>query len=95
MSTKIEHDAPYTRAETCTTLECTAPRIRTNALKCTAHEIVYRANAKIRANERKIAAAAAANVATKTRRRVAKTNVVANVDANGLRTTRPVVSKIA
>ena len=90
MSTKIEHDAPYTRAETCTTNECSKPRIRTNALKCVEHEIVYRAAAKIRANERKIAAAAqiaATTKTTKNRKNVAS-RVVANVDANGLRTTR-------
>ena len=47
-----------TRAETCTTAECTAPRIRLNALKCTEHEIVYRAAAKQRALARKAALAA-------------------------------------
>ena len=52
-----------TRAETCTTEGCKEPRIRLNALKCTAHEIVYRAAAKERAKARKAALVAAATPA--------------------------------
>ncbi len=88
--------APKSR---CTTIldngtRCPEPRIRLNALKCTEHEIVYRAAAKIRAAARKLAAtnAAAATPATatpKTRRTAKTAPVVANVAPNGLRTTRP------
>ncbi len=58
-TTKRAPKPTLTRAETCTTDGCTAPRIRLNALKCTAHEIVYRAAAKQRAIARKAALAAA------------------------------------
>lgn len=86
-----------TAKERCTTIladgtRCPEPRIRLNALKCTAHEVVYRAAAKQRAIARKAAAAAAAKpaatAAKSTRRRAAKP-AVANVASNGLRTTRP------
>jgi len=85
---------PLTRAQTCTTLDCTAPRIRMNALKCAAHEVEYRAAAKSRRAAR-VAAAKAAAAKSNARTRRARTaaaptpNAVANVDANGLRTTRP------
>ena len=85
---------PLNRAETCTTADCTAPRIRLNALKCTAHEIVYRAAAKERAKARKAAAAAnapatPATTAAKPRKGTKANALPANVAANGLRTTRP------
>lgn len=70
---RVDPTAPLTRAETCTTADCTAPRIRLNALKCTAHELVYRAAAKERAAARKAAAKATATPkATKTTQRPAR-----------------------
>ncbi len=84
--------------ERCTTIldngtRCNEPRIRLNALKCTAHEKVYRAAAKVRAAERKAAAAKVAKLVATAPKRHAASNAaiakVANVDAKGLRTTRP------
>lgn len=52
--------APATATKSCTTDGCTEPRIRANALKCTRHELEYRAAAKVRAAARKAAAEKAA-----------------------------------
>jgi hypothetical protein len=87
--TKSAPVVTLTRKETCTTDGCAAPRIRLNALKCTEHEIVYRAAAKARAIARKAASATVATPATKRAARATATPAPANVAPNGLRTTRP------
>lgn len=59
-TTTKESTVTTTTIRECTTDGCTAPRIRANALKCTTHEVEYRAAAKARAAARKAAAEKAA-----------------------------------